>query len=102
MKKCLWMMLALSCLISTARADEKIYLDSECILVGNNGIFAKVNGDIMQLAYLAYDEEGLYTQLSFVPDKAAWFCKTCNRHRWAWQDPCPICGQEKPKPYKKD
>lgn len=79
-----------------AITEEKIYLDSSTIIIGNNGIFTKLNEEIVQLKSINHDQNGIYVDTSNVyPEILAWYCKTCEKHR-IW-DPCQYCNSPAPK-----
>lgn len=96
MSKFLWIMFGISCFASVVIANEKVYLDSESIILGNNGIFAKIDGDVIQIPNLACDEHGLYVQSSLFPEVSTWYCEICNKHRV--RRPCYVCNNPGPKP----
>ena len=92
--------LSLTAFKTEANLEDKIYIDSHSVLVGSNGIFAKLDEEIFQIKSLNYDQSGPYINLSDIyPEVAAWYCTTCNKHRV--RHPCPGCGKEGPdNPWK--
>ena len=87
---------ACSC-FAQAFNQDRIYINSKDVLIGDNGIFVNLNGHVMQINGLFKDEVGLYTENDLVPDLVSWYCITCEEHRLVWQDPCPYCKSPKPK-----
>ncbi len=61
--------------------EGKIYLDSRQIMIGNNGIFANLDGQVIQIESIFYDNEGLYFSIpdTIIPKYNSWICpnKVC-------------------------
>lgn len=73
-------------------SNEKIYVSSNDILIGNNGIFVKLNDQIVQVQMVSYDSQGI-----FIEPVRLWKCPGCERHFPAYEDECPFCQRKKPK-----
>lgn len=78
-------------------ADDRVYLSSKDIIVGDNGIFVHLDGDVVQVQSLSTDEQGLYTLAPHIERAMRWYCKACDKHTWSFNDKCPTCGKQKPK-----
>jgi hypothetical protein len=72
--------------------EEKIYVSSNNILIGDNGIFVKLDGQIVQVQMISYDSQGI-----FIEPIKAWKCPYCGRDYPAYEDECPICQKKKPR-----
>lgn len=78
-------------------SNGKICISSKDVLIGDNGIFAKINGEVTQVPNLHFDENEF--SVFEIEDKYAWFCTTCQKHRV--RRPCYICGKDGPEnPWK--
>jgi hypothetical protein len=61
------MVCAFSTVFAVSEMDNlegKIYLDSRQIMVGDNGIFANLDGQITQIEGIFHDNEGLFFSIS--------------------------------------
>lgn len=97
MKKflCTLLILASSYSISSFANHEELskndtYVSSKDILIGDNGIFVNVNGQVIRAQNLHYDDQGF----QIVEDKETWYCSKCNKHRVRY--PCYVCGKKGP------
>lgn len=65
--------------------DEKFYIPSQSILIGDNGIFVNLNGYVETVDSLYRDQGGIY----IVP-KMDWICK-CGAINWPGITKCHNC-----------
>lgn len=72
-------------------SNDKIYISSESILIGNNGIFAKIDDNIVQSIAIFSDENGIY----ILKDHISWICKNGHYISPAQGNKCPKCGDER-------
>lgn len=98
MKKTAFLFLSLSYIFfiplqsSQGYYEEKIYISPELVVLTDEGIFINLNGEFFSVDSISHDAKGI-----FIKQKEAWICPKCGRHRFVWQDPCPVCSTPKPK-----
>ena len=68
-------------------SDEKIYLNSKDVMVGNNGIYVNLDGVIVAVDDLNYDEQGINITPQSI--KGDYFLKS--------SEACARCGGKKKK-----
>lgn len=49
--------------ISASSQDDRIYIPSSDIMVGNNGIFVNIEGTVFKAHQISHDENGIYVHL---------------------------------------
>jgi|GEM_PF-4738047 len=84
-------------LIPIQQMSEKIYLRSENIYIGEEGIFAYQNDNWMQIDALYTDRKGVYAKKGDII--RTWLCHNCNFRNHIWKDFCEKCSY--PKGYRK-
>lgn len=74
--------------------NGKFYISSESILIGENGIFAKVNEHIFQSDAIFSDENGIYMTDDHI---ITWICKNGHYVSPSQGNTCPKCKDERRK-----
>jgi len=87
--KC-FLLVFLSCFFTLGGAfaqsftHDRIYVDSCDVMLGDNGIFVKINGSVFQTNSILRDDCG-----NFVFDYEIWRCPECDRDYPAYEKECP-------------
>lgn len=75
-------------------SNDKFYVSSESILIGENGIFAKINEHIVQSDAIFSDENGIYMTDAHI---VTWICKNGHYVSPSQGNICPKCKDERRK-----
>lgn len=76
----------LACFVySKSFAQEKIYIDSNDVIIGENGIFVKIGRSVYQTKCVFSDEYG-----NFISSISTWKCPSCDRDYPGYEKECPI------------
>lgn len=93
MRKYLFLLLTIACAgYAHTYAQDRIYIDSNDVIIGDNGIFVKINGSVFQALGILRDEIG-----NFVFDYEIWKCPQCDRDYPVYVDECPWHPKKKKK-----
>jgi len=98
-----FLVLALGYSVS-ALAEDRLYVNSEDVVIDQNGIFVNFEGDVISVNTVSHDEQGLYLKFSEIKklnDLKSWICKRCYNPNIPWRDECYRCGFSAPN-YKND
>jgi len=77
-------------------AQDKNYVNPKNVTIADNGIFVNLDGLMITVNDIAYDEQGMYISSENLnnEDKQAWICQNddCLTHNWSWRTTCYKCG----------
>ncbi len=62
-----------------ARANDRMYIDVESVLIATNGIFAKIEGSLYSFTTLSTDSNGMYVEGILDEYASPARCLTCDR-----------------------